>query len=177
LSVNTQIHKDLIEGSKKNDRVNQKKLYHLYVDAMYSVSVRIIGSSEDAQDVVQESFIHAFTNLSQFRYESTFGAWLKKIVINRSLNFLKKNKIVFEEIFDDMLSTEEDYIIDLYLELGRVKESIELLPNGYRQIMCLYLIEGFDHIEISEILKISESTSRSQYTRAKKKLLQIYNNQ
>jgi len=175
LNVNTQIHKDLIEGSKKNDRANQKKLYNKYVDAMYNVCVRMIGNSSDAQDVVQESFIHAFVNLNQFRYESTFGAWLKRIVINKSLNFLKRNKVVFEEIIDDQLSSDEDFIIDRELELERVKESIEILPHGYRQVIYLYLIEGFDHQEISEILKISVSTSRSQYMRAKKKLLQIYN--
>lgn len=170
------MHKDLIEGCKKNDRADQKKLYQLYVDAMYSVSVRMMGSSEDAQDVVQESFIHAFLNLDQFRYESTFGAWLKRIVINRSLNFLKKNKISFEEIVDDRISEEEEEIrIDRELELERVKECIELLPHGYRQAIYLYLIEGYDHQEIGEILKISAATSRSQYMRAKKKLLQIYN--
>jgi len=82
-------HKDLVEKSKSGDRNSQYQLYELYVDAMYNVSMRMIGIKEDAEDVIQDSFVQAFKNLASFRYESTFGSWLKRIVINKSINHLK----------------------------------------------------------------------------------------
>jgi len=174
-------HKELVEASKAGLRKAQFQLYDLYVDAMYSVSFRMLGRREDAEDVVQDAFTEAFTKLKQFRYDSSFGAWLKRIVVNRSLNFLRDRKIVFSEweksanqVADkNEFFTEPDQ--DRTFSLSKVKAAITQLPHGYRQIINLYLVEGYDHIEIGEILNISNGTSKSQYHRAKKKLLEIVN--
>lgn len=170
------IHKDLVEKSKKNDRGAQYKLYQLYVDAMFTIGMRMLNSKEDAEDVVQESFIHAFKNLNSFRYESTFGAWLKRIVINRCINFLKLKKIDFASIEEHNFYLTEEIIEAEPIDIKKVEKGIKLLPNGYKQIINLYLIEGYDHIEIGEIMGISHSTSKSQYHRAKKKLIEIIHN-
>jgi RNA polymerase sigma-70 factor (ECF subfamily) len=148
----------------------------LYVDAMYNVSMRILESKEDAEDIVQDSFLSAFKNINTFRYKSTFGSWLKRIVINKSINFLKIKKIQVTT-----LDNHEFYLADEVEEeveepdLQKIREGIRLLPSGYKQIIILYLIEGYNHIEIGEILGVSTSTSKSQYHRAKKKLIKIIN--
>ncbi len=167
-------HKDLVEKSKSGDRNSQYQLYELYVNAMYNVSMRMIGTKEDAEDIIQDSFVEAFKNLTSFRYESTFGSWLKRIVINKSINHLKLKKIqiIPLEHHEYHLSEEINEPIDT-IDIKKIKKGIALLPDGYKQIINLYLIEGYDHIEISEILEISNSTSKSQYHRAKKKLIQI----
>lgn len=176
-------HKDLVEKSKSGDRNSQYQLYELYVDAMYNVSMRILGIKEDAEDIVQDSFVEAFKNLKTFRYESTFGSWLKRIVINKSINHLKIKKIPvtsFEHqeynISEDSNDYEEETNTSIQnRDIYKIKKGIKCLPDGYRQIINLYLIEGYDHIEIAEILGISISTSKSQYHRAKKKLIEIIN--
>jgi len=138
--------------------------------------MRLVGSKEDAEDVLQDSFVEAFKNLASFRYESTFGSWLKRIVVNKSINFLKLKKIPVTAIenheyylTDDSTQTIEER------DLEKIKRGIELLPNGFKQIINLYLIEGYDHGEIGEILEIKTSTSKSQYHRAKRKLIEIIN--
>lgn len=169
-------HKELIEKSKLGDRKMQYKLYSLYVDAMFNVSIRIVKIKEDAEDVVQDSFIDAFKNLETFKYESTFGSWLKRIVINKSINYLKVKRIPLVAIEDQeywIQDTEE--LKPEQLDINKIKNAIEKLPNGYQTIINLYLIEGYDHNEIGDILEISVSTSKSQYHRAKKKLIQFIN--
>lgn len=169
-------NKTLVEKSKVGDRASQYELYQLYVDAMYNVAMRMLGSKEDAEDIIQESFMDAFGNLKSFRYESTFGSWLKRIVINKSINFLKMKKIPITTIEDHEFHLAEEKIPDIKnLEIEKIKKSIDLLPKGFKQIINLYLIEGYDHVEIGEILGIATSTSKSQYHRAKKKLVEIIN--
>lgn len=139
---------------------------------MYNVSFRITGREEDAEDAVQDAFISAFRNLESYRADATFGAWLKRIVVNKSINVLKKRKYeLMPEVGDWDVAQEEtppDYREDL--TVGRVKKAIEELPDGYRAVLSLYLLEGYDHQEIAEIMGISESTSKSQLNRAKGKL-------
>ena len=169
------IHKELVEKSKFGDRNSQYQLYELYVDAMYNTAVRMLGSKEDAEDIIQESFVEAFKKLESFRFESSFGSWLKRIVINKSINFLKSKKIQLipieqnEFLLKDTIEEEQTDPRDI----EKVKHAIQLLPTGYKQIICLYLLEGYDHTEIAEILDITSSTSKSQYHRAKKKLVEI----
>lgn len=167
-------HKDLVEKSKTGDRNSQYQLYELYVDAMYNISMRMVGIKEDAEDVVQDSFIEAFKNLHSFKYESTFGSWLKRIVINKSINHLKVKRISLTPIenHEYYLNEEKEESFE-EVDLIKVKKGIEKLPNGYKQIISLYLIEGYDHNEIGEILEVTTSTSKSQYHRAKKKLVEI----
>ena len=167
-------HKDLVERSKLGDRKTQYKLYSLYVNAMFNVSIRMVKSKEDAEDILQESFIEAFKNLESFRYESTFGSWLKRIVINKSINHLKLKRIplvAFEDHENWIAEKEDEEIKEVDLDVSSIKSAIKQLPDGYRTIINLYLIEGYDHVEIGEILGISTSTSKSQYHRAKKKLV------
>ncbi len=167
-------HKDLIERSKLGDRKVQYKLYSLYVDAMFNVSIRIVKIKEDAEDVVQDSFIDAFKNLETFKYESTFGSWLKRIVINKSINYLKVKRIPIVAMEDyDYVAQQPVEIKENQLDINKIKKGIQALPEGYQTIINLYLIEGYDHVEIGEILEISVSTSKSQYHRAKKKLIQL----
>lgn len=171
-------HKDLVERSKLGDRKTQYKLYSLYVNAMFNVSIRIVKSKEDAEDILQESFIDAFKNLEKFRYESTFGSWLKRIVINKSINHLKLKRIpliAFEEHKNWITEREDEPVKEENLDISSIKNAIKQLPDGYQTIINLYLIEGYDHVEIGGILGISTSTSKSQYHRAKKKLIALMN--
>jgi RNA polymerase sigma-70 factor (ECF subfamily) len=145
------------------------------VDAMYNVGFRFLGNKEDAEDIVQDSFIDAFKQLHSFKYQSSFGAWLKRIVINKSINHLKAKKVdlvPMEESEYQMTQTTETVIPDVK-DISKIKRGIALLPDGYKQIINLYLVEGYDHVEIATILEITVSTSKSQYHRAKKKLMQI----
>ena len=166
------IHDDLIARCKAGDRDAHYRLYKMYSRSMFNVSYRITGTQEDAEDAVQEAFISAFRSLGSYRAEATFGAWLKRIVVNKSINALKKRK---HELMPDNegwdmpeAQAPEEYKDELTIE--RVKKAIEELPDGYRSVLSLYLLEGYDHEEIAGIMGISESTSKSQLNRAKGKL-------
>ena len=170
--MNIYIHAPLIEECRKGSRKAQFRLYNQYSKAMYNLAHRILNNREDAEDILQESFVECFRSIDSFRFESTFGAWLKKITVNKCINFIKKKKIdlVFPETLPSTISEEED---EVSYDTGKIIKGIELLPDGYRIILTLYLLEGYDHSEISQILGISESTSKSQYSRAKEKLRNI----
>ncbi|MGD1947142.1 MAG: RNA polymerase sigma factor [Croceivirga sp.] len=169
-------HQTLVEQCKTGNPNSQYELYGLYVDAMFNVGLRFLGNKEDAEDIVQDSFIDAFKKLHTFKYESSFGAWLKRIVINKSINHLKVKKIPLVAMEDHEFRLAEDTPTEAEaMDLKKVQIGIAQLPEGYRQIINLYLIEGYDHVEIGEILDISINTSKSQYHRAKKKLIQIIN--
>jgi len=175
-------HKTLIEQSKKGNRKAQFALYNQYVDAMFQISLRMLNHRIDAEDVLQESFVSAFINLKQFKYQSSFGAWLKKIVINQSINHLKKRKIQWLSLDDKLYEVErvveENISTTVQLpDMNKVKQAIKQLPDGFRVVLSLYLLEGYDHREISQILSISESTSKTQYHRAKIKLKEIVKTQ
>jgi RNA polymerase sigma factor (sigma-70 family) len=170
------LHQDILDGCMTGDQKAQFQIYKLYYKAMYNTSLRIVNDTMEAEDIMQESFLSAFEKIDTYSGTVSFGAWLKKIVINRSLDALGKRKAVFEDIEshvgirdespDETVRSEE---VDVRVE--EVKEAIERLPDGYRVILSLYLLEGYDHDEIAEILKISSSTSRSQLSRAKQKLI------
>jgi len=160
------IHQDLIEGSKIGDRKSQKALFDLYSKAMYNVGVRLLGNTDDAADVAQETFIAAFTKLDQFSGESTFGAWIKRIMINKSINFLNRRKIHYELTVDPAFPDEDDEQDHNYL-MHQLNRSLTEIPEGSRVVFTLFYFEGFDHGEIASILKISKSTSKSQLSRAR----------
>ncbi|MCH9661525.1 MAG: sigma-70 family RNA polymerase sigma factor [Bacteroidetes bacterium] len=152
----------------------QYKLYSLYVDAMFNVSIRIVNVKEDAEDIVQDSFVSAFKNLDTFKYESTFGSWLKRIVVNKSINYLRIKRVPLVGLSDQEYAIDQpEEITTSQMDVDKIKKGIKMLPNGYQTIINLYLIEGYDHVEIGDILEISVSTSKSQYHRAKKKLIQL----
>jgi len=130
----------------------------------------------EAEDIMQESFLSAFEKIDTYSGTVSFGAWLKKIVVNRSLDALNKRKAVFEDIeshvgIRDERDDESERYQEIDIRVAEVKEAIERLPDGYRVILSLYLLEGYDHDEIAEILSINSSTSRSQLSRAKQKLI------
>ena len=139
---------------------------------MYNLAYRILNNREDAEDLLQEAFVECFRNIDSFRFESTFGAWLKKIIVNKCINHIKRKKIdltLCETLPPTICEEEEETSYDT----GKIFKGIEMLPDGYRIILTLYLLEGYDHSEISQILGISESTSKSQFSRAKEKLRNI----
>lgn len=162
---------DLVNGCRRGDRKAQFEIYKLYEKAMYSAALRILNHEAEAEDVLQESFLDAFTRIGDFRGDTTFGLWLKQIIIHKSINYLRKRKAEFVSI-DGMEIAEqktEDHE-ELQWKVEELKSAVRRLPDGYRVVLTLYLFEGYDHEEISHILKISETTSRSQLMRAKMKL-------
>jgi RNA polymerase sigma-70 factor (ECF subfamily) len=164
----------LIKGCIEGDRSAQYAFYKKYSKAMYNISYRITNDPDDAADVLQEAFLSAYKYMHSFKGESSLGAWLKRIVVNASINHIKKQRIIYEPI-ENLDAGEEETIRDedIVLELERVRSAIQQLPDGFRMVFSLYLLEGYDHREIAGILGISESTSKSQYNRAKKKLKEI----
>ena len=142
---------------------------------MYNICHRIMGNQEVAEDVLQEAFVNAFQNINSYQGKASFGAWLKKIVVNRAISHLRKQQLEMVELNDhlEIKNDEEIDDIDLVMKVETIREAIQKLPNGFRVVFSLYLLEGYDHKEIAEILDISESTSKSQYNRAKKKLKEI----
>jgi RNA polymerase sigma-70 factor (ECF subfamily) len=135
--------------------------------------MRLINNAAEAEDVMQEAFLNAFTKIDTYKGEVSFGAWLKRIVINRSLDYLKKRKVRFEEI-NEKTNQIPDYQMEIKeVNMKVIKDAIQKLPDGYRVVLSLFLIEGYDHEEISQILGISNSNSRTQYLRAKNKLKEL----
>ncbi|WP_299334796.1 RNA polymerase sigma factor [uncultured Psychroserpens sp.] len=169
---------DIIERCKQNDRFAQLKLYNQYCDGMYAVAMRFVKDSMEAEDIVQEAFIKAFAKLNQYKAEVTFGAWLKRIVVNKAIDCLKSKKQHLQELDQVHLkvvdeSYENEWLVDDTITLDEVKDAIKKLPDKYRYVVMLYLMEGYDHQEISEILKITEVASRTQLSRGKSKLKEL----
>jgi len=172
------IHQEIIDRCMEGDQKAQFQLYKLYYKAMFNTSLRIVNDTMEAEDIMQESFLSAFEKIETYERLVSFGAWLKKIVINKSLDHIKKRSLdlySIDEISVD-IPEENDEIKDLnemQFKIEEIREAITRLPEKYRIVLSLYLIEGYDHDEISEILGIISSTSRSQLVRAKQRLIQI----
>jgi RNA polymerase sigma factor (sigma-70 family) len=168
------IHKNIIEACKKGDESARYQLYQLYAKAMYNVSYRMMNNREEAEDMLQEAFTQAFMKLDSFRYDSSFGSWIKRIVVNTCINAMNKRKVELtycEEISSNDISEEEEAEPRYTVQL--VNRAMEQLPEGSRMVFSLYLMEGYDHGEIAGILGISESTSKSQYMRAKRRVAEL----
>lgn len=164
-------HVELVNECRNGSRKAQFELYKLYANAMYNVALRIVNDDAEAEDVLQEAFLDAFNRIKDFRQETTFGLWLKQIVINRAINYLRKRKLDLISLDDVEVADEPNYDeSETVLKVEAIKTAIAELPDGYRVVLTLYLFEGYDHEEIAHILKITENTSRSQYMRAKRKL-------
>ena len=165
----------LIERCKKNDNSAQMQVYQNYYKAMYNTSYRILKDEFEAEDLIQEAFLTAFTKLDTFKGEVTFGAWLKRIVINKSLTQLKKVTRYDEVRMDVIPSYEvEDIEIDYSsLEVKRVINCLQSLKDNYRIVLTLNLIEGYDYEEIAQILNYTNENVRTTVSRAKKKLKQV----
>ena len=168
------IESKLVRDCIKGDRDAQYRLYRRYDKAMYHVCLRLMKVKEDAEDALQDAFVDVFRKIHTFRFESTLGAWIKRIVVNNCLNQLKKKHKDFvvqlenaPELVDDSTDLE---LNTSFFKVDKIKEAMQFLPEGYRVICSLYLFEGYDHQEIADILGVSVSTSKSQLHRGKMKL-------
>ena len=164
----------LVDRARNGEQQSMYRLYKMYVRAMYNVSIRIVANQLDTEDILQESFASAFGNLKAYRGDASFGAWLKRIVINKSINHVRKQKIWFAdtehlpEIPDENDFSDDNMITDISPEM--INEAIKTLPEKAKAVFNLYLLEGYQHRDIAGMLDISESTSKSQYQRARKLL-------
>lgn len=168
-------HRDIVEKCKQGNRQAQFELYQLYSKAMYNICLRMVKNELDAEDILQNSFVDVFTKLHTFQYQASVGAWIKRIVVNNCINFLKRNRVYFEALEDRHANVEADGYqpegkADHKLTVERINKALFELPDGYRVVFSLYMLEGYDHKEIAEILGITEATSKSQFSRAKGKL-------
>lgn len=168
------IHDKLIKKCKAGNQKAQFEIYKLYYKGMYNVSLRIVQDTQEAEDVMQDAFLSAFEKLDTWSQDVTFGAWLKKIVVNKSLDYLKKRKIQKASI-DDKDILEEDHETEKREEIMTkaeiVKKAINKLPDNYRVVTVMFLLEGYTHNEIADILEISPESSRVRFKRAKDMLL------
>jgi len=176
-SVFVDKHYDLVVECKQGSKKACFELYRLYSKAMLNVAFRIVGSIDEAEDVLQDAFLDAFNRVRDFRQETTFGLWLKQIVVHRAINLLRKRKLEMVELGEDQIENmpDEESADDeeIQYKVAQVKEAMKVLPDGYRVVLSLYLLEGYDHEEIGQVLNISENTSRTQFLRAKRKLNEI----
>ncbi len=164
-------HHEIVEACMSGNRRAQFQLYKLYSKAMYNICLRMLNNETDAEDMLQNAFMDVFSKLHYFRFESSIGAWIKRIVVNNCINFLKKRRLQIVEMGEkDVPSNDSDtHWTDSKFSVEQINTAIGQLPDGYRIVVNLYLLEGYDHQEIGEIMGISASTSKSQYSRAKKK--------
>ncbi|QKJ32724.1 RNA polymerase sigma factor [Mucilaginibacter mali] len=170
-------HYQLVAECKQGSKKACFDLYKLYSKAMLNIAFRVVGNMDEAEDVLQEAFLDAFNRIKDFRQETTFGLWLKQIVVHKSINLLRKRKMEWAELEDGELENipdeEPDDQEETLYKVERIKEAMKELPEGYRVVLSLYLLEGYDHEEIGQILNISENTSRTQFLRAKRKLSEL----
>ena len=162
----------MLAGSIKNNAAAQEALYNRFSPRMLGVCYRFAKNREDAEDMLQDGFIKVFTQLHQYRNEGALEGWIRRIIVHTCINFLKKNK-KFSNSIDleqaDYLEVKEETMPSV-MQARQIIECIRLLPLGYRTVLNLYAMEGYSHKEIADMLDIEESTSRSQYTRAKSML-------
>ncbi|WP_217447717.1 RNA polymerase sigma factor [Maribellus comscasis] len=179
LGPKEQIHKSIVEACKKGKDKARYELYQLYSKAMFNVCYRIMNNREEAEDMLQEAFTQAFMKIESFRWESSFGTWLKRIVVNTCLNAINKKKVELtycEEIYH-YDKPEEEEETEVQFTVANITRAMELLPEGGRMVFSLYLLEGYDHTEIAQIMRITESTSKSQFMRAKRRIIEILKEQ
>ena len=172
MKITKQVHQPIINLCKENCAKSQMQLYNLYCKGMLLVAHRYVKDRFIAEDVMQEAFIKAFSNINSYKNEVAFGSWLKRIVVNQSIDYLKKSKLELVVIDDDAMAKVEEHTwqVASTFSTDTIVATINCLKEKYRLVLTLYLLEGYDHQEISEILQISENTSRTQLLRGKKAL-------
>lgn len=165
--------RNVVAKCKTNDSAAQVQLYKKYCDGMYIVAMRFVKNSDDAEDVLQESFIKAFQKIHQYKGDVTFGAWLKRIVINKSIDFLKSKEektVSLEEGIMQVAEMEDNWNVPEVISIEQVRCAIDELPNTYKYVVLMFLLEGYDHQEIAQVLNISESACRTRLLRGKAQL-------
>ena len=165
-------HREIVEQCQSGNRQAQFELYRLYSKAMYNLCLRMMKSEMSAEDMLQKSFTQVFMKIHTFRFESSVGAWIKRITVNNCINQMKKKRLEIQELDDRFhhIPEPEADDTDCALSIDMVNAAMMQLPDGYRVVFSLYLMEGYDHKEIGEVLGISEATSKSQFSRAKAKM-------
>lgn len=157
----------------QNDRAAQKELYRCFADTMLGVCYRYTKAQADAEDILQEGFVKVFKNLHQYRSEGELGAWIRRIMVTTALNYLKRNaryrgQMAFDEVSLHPVADDDPHMdLDTKELVGLIRQ----LPTGYQMIFNLHVVEGYTHVEIGQLLGISEGTSRSQYARARALLI------
>ncbi len=168
----------LLEQCRRGDLRACRQLYEQYARAMFNICLRMLNNTSDAEDMLQEAFFQVFKSIGTYRGEASIGAWIKRIVINKCLNHLKKKKFYFEDIEQVEVGEEEKVDENAHeLTVEKVREAIRRLPEGYRLVLTLYLFEDYSHKEIAQSLGISESTAKTQYMRAREKVRQMVKEQ
>ena len=162
-----------IEKCKKGDRSAQQQLFNRFAPKMMAVCRRYLSNKTDAEEVLIAGFLNVFSRIGQFRHEGSFEGWIRKIMVNEALGFLRKKRslFLFSEL-DGAVIEQESILPDIGLHMEDLLEMIASLPDGYRTVFNLYAIEGYSHQEIAELLGIEESTSKSQLSRARDLLRQ-----
>jgi len=162
----------LVEGCQNKDRISQRMLYERFAGRMFAVCQRYVRSSFEAEDVLQEAFVKVFNQIHTFRFECPLEAWVKRIVINTAISLWRQEKIQNEQVniedYTEAVLNNETPVSAL--QYDQLLELVRKLPTGCQAVFNLYAIEGYQHNEISEMLGISEGTSKSQYSRAKQLL-------
>lgn len=173
------INNDLINACKKGNHLAQMQIYDAHCTAMFTIACRYLKNEDDAKDAMQEGFLKAFMNIDGFKPTATFGAWLKRIIINQCLDVLKKRKLDISNDDVGTLDVIEDTNWDFKASISKeeILAAIEQLSPKHQLVVTLYLIEGYDHLEISDLLKIPVKTSRTQLSRGKIKLRSILKNE
>jgi len=173
----TESHQVWIQEARKGNELAAYNLYESYSKAMYNTLIRMVRDGEAAKDLLQEAFIRAFKNLEHLTNDVAFAGWLKRIVVNTGLEYVRKNKYVFEDINDECDDLEMDEPV-AEVDASSIHKAVKELPNGCRTVLTLHVFEGYKHAEIAEELGIAESTSKTQYRHAKKllkeKLAHVY---
>ena len=172
-------HREIVLGCQRKDRTAQRQLYGLYVKPMYNVCLRMLKHSHEAEDVLQVAFVQIFSKIGSFNFEASISAWIKRIVVNRCIDHLKKRRLLTTDLdpsqHDRLGEPEPAAGESAYgnFSVEDVKNAMRQLSEGYRVVLSLYLFEGYDHEEISSILGISVGTSKSQYSRARRRLASL----
>lgn len=170
----TPVTDQIVVRCRKGDVRAFHELYEAYSKAMYNICLRMTGHASDAEDVLQEAFIQVFKNLDKLTSDSSLTAWIKRIVVNHCLSYIRKRKVYFEEVGES--DTVEETAVDethYAMTVSAVKDAIGQLPDGYRTVLNLYIFEEYSHREIASMLGISESTAKTQFMRAKEKVRQL----
>ncbi len=166
----------LVQQCLNGEASAYRALYDRYSKAMYNTALRILNRTDDAEDILQEAFTDAFQQLSSFEGRSTFGAWLRQIVVYKSIGHLKKQKLHVNGLETDAENIADETVLEedeVWYTVDSIKQAMQKLPDGYRTVLTLHLIEGFEQEEVAEMMKVAHSTVRTQYMRAKQKLLQL----
>lgn len=166
-------HEHIIEQCIKGNKESQRALYNEYKDILFAICMRYMGNTQDAEDVFAEAFVKIFKNLGSFKGEGSFEGWMKRITINEALMQLRKNKITKSHSDLDVVHIGVEEYLDEQLDAEKIIDCMKDLPPGYRTILNLYVLEGFKHREIAEMLGISINTSKSQLILAKKRMIEL----